>query len=177
MNPTAPYEIRVGSSFAPREREAFAHVFRQHHEWALGLAYLLCGNPHRAEEVVAEAFAKTWPRWRRGAVRDERAYLRRAIINELRSLARRRVVERRDLDRRAQERARPAAELERLEDRERLLVALTELPVRQRAVIVLRFNEDLTEATTAEMLGVRVGTVKSQTSRALARLRTTLGEG
>ncbi len=62
-------------------------------------------------------------------------------------------------------------EYEPVDDRDRLRRALAELPARQRAMVVLRFYEDLSEAETAEALGVSVGTVKSTTSRALARLR------
>jgi RNA polymerase sigma factor (sigma-70 family) len=61
--------------------------------------------------------------------------------------------------------------MELVDDRVGLWSALGRLPVRQRAVLVLRFFEDLTEVQTARALGVSVGTVKSQTSRALARLR------
>jgi RNA polymerase sigma factor (sigma-70 family) len=61
-------------------------------------------------------------------------------------------------------------------ERHDVLGALALLPARQRAVIVLRFYEDLTEVATAEALGMRLGTVKSQTSRGLLRLREILGE-
>jgi RNA polymerase sigma factor (sigma-70 family) len=125
---------------------------------------------------VAEAFAKVWPHWKSGRVADERAYLRRAVVNELRSRARRRVVEDRETDRRkATGRGQPTDQEQALE-RHGMLLALAELPARQRAVIVLRFYEDLTEAATAEVLGMRPGTVKSQTSRGLTRLREILGE-
>jgi RNA polymerase sigma-70 factor (sigma-E family) len=157
-------------------REGYAEVFRVHHDAALRLAYLLCGDPHRAEEAVAEAFAKVWPHWQRGRVADERAYLRRAVVNELRSRARRRAVEHREADRRkATGRGDPTGQEQALE-RHGLLLALAELPARQRAVVVLRFYEDLSEAAIAEVLGMRPGTVKSQTSRGLARLRQILGE-
>lgn len=176
---SVPLLPRVGSarsSVGVHDRDGYADVFRSHHDAMLRLAYLLCGDPHRAEEAVAEAFAKVWPHWKRGRVTDERSYLRRAVVNELRSRARRRVVEDRESDRRKATGRGDLTGQEQALERHGLLVALAELPVRQRAVIVLRFYEDLTEATTAEALGMRVGTVKSQTSRGLARLREILGE-
>lgn len=159
-----------------RDRDAFGLVFRAQHDAALRLAFLLCGDRDRSEEAVAEAFAKMWPHWERGSVRDDRAYLRRAVVNELRSRARRRVLEDREAERRtALGRGDRLAE-DASAERQALLAALGGLPARQRAVIVLRFYEDLTEAATADALGMRIGTVKSQTSRALERLRKVLGE-
>lgn len=151
-------------------------MFRTHHAAALRLAYLLCGDAHRSEEAVAEAFARVWPQWKRGHVSDERAYLRRAVVNELRSRGRRKALEEREADRRTAAGRGEQTAHDRAIDRHGLLAALSELPSRQRAVIVLRFYEDLTEAATAAALGMRIGTVKSQTSRGLARLRLILGE-
>ena len=154
-------------------REGYALVFRDLHDSLLRLGYLLCGDRHRAEEAVAEAFARTWPHWREGRVTDEGAYLRRALVNELHSRARRRAVEDRDLLRRRSAAA-VAVVPDPLPERDRLLAALAQLPARQRAVVVLRFYEDLSAADTAAALGMRMGTVKSQTSRGLERLRTIL---
>jgi RNA polymerase sigma-70 factor (sigma-E family) len=157
-------------------RESYSLVFRELHEPLLRLGYLLCGDRHRAEEAVAEAFARTWPHWQRGRVSDEGAYLRRALVNELRSRARRRAVEDRDLARRRGELVIAAPEVDSVSERDHLLTALADLPSRQRAVVVLRFYEDLSEADTAALLGMRKGTVKSQTNRGLERLRQILGE-
>lgn len=179
MSRPVPLVPVVGAAVAAptaADREGYAAVFRDHHDAALRLAYLLSGDAHRAEEAVAEAFAKVWPHWRRGAVQDERAYLRRAVVNEVRSRGRRRSVEAREAERRKVTGDGGQTAQDQAVDRHGLLVALAQLPSRQRAVIVLRFYEDLTEAATAEALGMRVGTVKSQTFRGLARLRQILGE-
>ena len=150
-------------------------MFAHHQPYVIRLAYLLCGDAHRAEDATAEAFARVYPHWRRGAVLDERAYLRRAVVNEIRSRGRRSVLERREGERRTALGRGDRATEEQVVDRELLLEALQRLPARQRAVVVLRFYEDLTEAATAEVLGMRIGTVKSQTSRAMDRLRHVLG--
>jgi RNA polymerase sigma-70 factor (sigma-E family) len=159
------------------DREGYGAVFRAHHASLLRLGYLLCGDWGRAEEAVAEAFARTWPHWSSGDVGDERAYLRRVLVNELRSRARRRLLEDRDLAwRRLQRGSAPKEAAEVLPERLRLMSALSQLPPRQRAVVVLRFYEDLSAEETAATLRVPVGTVKSQTSRGLDRLRAILGE-
>ena len=158
-----------------RARARYGQVFEQHHGRLVRLGYLLAGDADRAEEAVAEAFAKVWPHWQRGRVTDERSYLTRALVNEVSSSGRRLV--RADRFRRT---ARVGVEArghdESVADRSALVAALAQLPHGQRAVVVLRFYDDLTEAATAEVLGLRVGTVKSQTSRALARLRILLQE-
>jgi RNA polymerase sigma-70 factor (sigma-E family) len=159
-----------------RTRDGYTLVFRDLHEPLLRLGFLLCGDRHRAEEAVAEAFARSWPHWQHGRVTDEGAYLRRALVNELRSRARRRAVEDRDLARRRGELVIAAPAVDSIAERDRLLAALADLPARQRAVVVLRFYEDLSEADTAALLGMRKGTVKSQTNRGLERLRQILGE-
>jgi RNA polymerase sigma-70 factor (sigma-E family) len=157
-----------------RDWAAYADVYRIHHDAILRVAWLVSGDAHQAEEATAEAFARVWPHWQRGKVTDERAYLRGAVVNELRSRGRRRVLEARDLERRHGAAQAAIEDQEQVADRHRLLAALAEVPARQRAVLVLRFYEDLSEAATAEALGMRIGTVKSQTSRGLARLRSIL---
>jgi RNA polymerase sigma-70 factor (sigma-E family) len=148
----------------------FAEVFNEHHRPAVRLAYLLTSDPDQAEDVVAEAFAKVYVRWRKGGVRDIGAYLRRAVANEANSRLRRRYLERRHAEHRtADERGVRRVE-DHAADRDQVWWALERLPDRQRTAVVLRYFEELSEAETAEVLGVSTGTVKSQVSRGLDRL-------
>lgn len=136
-------------------------------------AYLLLGEHGAAEDLTQAALTKTYVAW--GRVRETDAafgYARTILLNEARSLFRR-PSWRREL---------PSDELpeqvhERdLSDRPAVLDALRLLPPRQRAVVVLRYYEDLDVARTAELLGCSTGTVKSQTSDALSKLRRLLGD-
>ena len=135
------------------------------------LAYALTGDTGHAEDLAQTAFARAYASW--GRVRravDPDAYVRRIVINAHRSRFRKqRVAEelRGDL-------ADAAGGLQPgPEGRSELLDALDRLGPRQRAVVVLRYWLDLSEAETAAALGCSVGTVKSQASRALATLRKT----
>ncbi len=139
------------------------------------IALLLAGSRADAEDLVAEAVARTLPRWRTGEVDDAVAYVRRVVVNLASSRWRRRSVGRR-LDHRALDWLPPADDAAAtIAERERTLKAVLRLPPRRRAVVVLRFYDDLSEAQIADVLGVEVGTVKSQLSRALEQLRTELG--
>jgi len=146
-----------------------------HHVRLLRLAYVLCGNEAEAEDIVADVFARAWPRLSQGKVDEPAAYLRRSVVNAVASWRRHRFVVRRDESRR---RAEPlvADTEERTAERDRLWPALRALPMAQRQVVVLRFLEDLSEADTAATLGVAPGTVKSRTARALQALRESLGD-
>lgn len=157
------------------EPAAFERLVRDEHVGLLRFAYLLCGDHHRAEDAVAEALARTWPRWRGGGINDPMAYVRRAIVNELKGRARRAGVRRRHDDRRVVD---PGVRLLDHDTVERDAVheALLRLPLRQRTAVVLRFYEDRSEQQTAELLGVSPGTVKTHVHRALAQLRTLLEE-
>jgi RNA polymerase sigma factor (sigma-70 family) len=139
---------------------------------------MLGGDRERAEDAVAEAVARVYPRWRAGHVADLGPYLRRAVINEVVRLGRRRRLERRDEPHHML--GGRSVSVSALDDqvvtRDRVVRALRCLPGRQRAVVVLRFYEDLDEAEIARLLDVSVGTVKSQLSRALPRLRTLMDE-
>ena len=138
------------------------------------LAYALTGDAGHAEDLAQAAFARAYASW--GRVRragNPDAYVRRIVINEHRSRFRKhRVTEelRSDLTDTAGAASQPGPE-----GRSELLDALTRLGPRQRAVVVLRYWLDLSEAETAAALGCSVGTVKSQASRALATLRKTTG--
>ena len=154
----------------------YAALYRSHLEPLLRLAWLLCGDRHQAEDVVAEAFARIYPRWRRGKIFDPYGYLRRAVVNEVVNRGRRRVLEVREERRRSRRAAGGDGFDERVAERDVVVHALRRLPPRQRAVLVLRFYDDLREKDVADLLGMSLGTVKSQTARGLARLRAELEE-
>ncbi|MEU2348034.1 SigE family RNA polymerase sigma factor [Modestobacter sp. NPDC049651] len=133
----------------------------------LRTAYLLAGDHGHAEDLVQTALLKTYRHWARVTAKgDPTAYVRRALVNEHTSWRRRlssteQVVE-----------TLPDVAAAAVPDRDEEMVrALRELPPRMRAVVVLRYLEDRSEAQTAELLGCSVGTVKTQSSRAMARLR------
>jgi len=152
----------------------FSALYRVHLEPLLRFATLVGGDAHRAEDAVAEAFAKAYPHWCAGRVSDPGSYLRRAVVNELTSRGRRRLLEVRE-ERRRTSVGRAAGRLDdHVTDREVVVRALRRLPVQQRAVVVLRFYEDMPEREIAEVLGLAIGTVKSHTSRGLDRLRAEL---
>ncbi|MGN6474298.1 MAG: SigE family RNA polymerase sigma factor [Mycobacteriales bacterium] len=134
----------------------------------LRTAWLLTGDWHAAEDLVQTALMRCYPHWRRIADNPD-AYVRKAITNAHASSWRR-----------SWRGERPTAELPELagsdeydvaDSRRMLVAALGRLPARQRAAVVLRFYEDLSESDTAAALGCTVGTVKSQTAKALASLR------
>jgi RNA polymerase sigma-70 factor (sigma-E family) len=141
--------------------------------WAryLRLARLLTGDRHRAEELLQDSLVKLYLRWRRVSARgDPHAYLRRMLVTG--NVSRWRRVRREHLVGVLPDRPAPGQDED--PDRDELWCALLDLPARQRAVVVLRYYEDLTERETAAVLGCTVGTVKSQNARAMARLRTVL---
>jgi RNA polymerase sigma-70 factor (sigma-E family) len=153
-------------------------VYREVERRAYRLAVMLTRDHHDALDVAADAIARVWPRWARGELDDPAAYVRTAVLNEVRARARRRTVEQRWWARWSAAEGRRVAPgfVDGVVDRDALLQALDRLPPRQRAVIVLRYYEDLSEAATADTLGMSVGSVKSQASRGLARLRDLLGD-
>jgi RNA polymerase sigma-70 factor (sigma-E family) len=135
------------------------------------LAYLLVGDADAAQDIAQEAFVRVGPRLRR--LRDPekaRFYLRTTVINLCRKHWRRRDRER---PQRVLDSSMPIQEDHGpgIDQRDEMLAALQTLPARQRAAIVLRYYEDLSEYQTADILGCPVGTVKSSVSRALQTLR------
>ncbi len=141
-------------------------AFIKHYAYAARLAYMLCGDPPTAEDIAHEALARSAPKLGDLPSEGVRPYLRRTLINL--ALSARRLQTRIALD---------EGHLESLEAPEvspadqDIWSAVCALPARQRACVVLRFFEDLTESETASVLGCAVGTVKSQTSKALKKLR------
>jgi RNA polymerase sigma-70 factor (sigma-E family) len=134
--------------------------YRREYAAALRLAIALVDIRAVAEEVVQESFARVWMKW--DSLDQPGAYLRTCIVNAARKELRRRRLVRSTIDQPV-----PGAAAE---DRE-LLASVRRLPPRRRAVVVLRFYEDMTEAQIADTLGMRVGTVKATLHQALAQLR------
>ena len=135
-------------------------------------AYLLCGDWHLAHDLVQDTLAKAylhWPRVRQADSQD--AYVRRILLNEARGRWRRR--ERTAAVSRFPEGREPVAPdaTDEVARRAGLLQALHALPLRQRATIILRYLEGMSERETAGVLGCSEGTVKSQSARALGTLR------
>jgi RNA polymerase sigma-70 factor (sigma-E family) len=155
--------------------DEFTLAAAAHRQALARFAFMLCGDARHAEDVVAEAFARVWPRWRRGRVDDLAPYLRRTVANEVYQRHRRRLLERREAARPPDRQADGRFEAQ-VADRDALWAALARLSAQQRVVVVLRIVEDLSEEQTATMLGIPAGTVKSRLSRALAVLRATLGD-
>ena len=139
----------------------------------LRTAWLLTGDWGAAEDLVQTALVRAWPHWGRiGGGRGADSYVRRIMVNtatDWRSRRWRGEIPTEQLPEspaRAQSDAGDAVDLQGA-----LLAAVRALPPRQRAVVVLRYFEDLSEVSTAEILGCSPGTVKSQASRAIATLR------
>jgi RNA polymerase sigma-70 factor (sigma-E family) len=138
-------------------------------------AYLIVWDEAEAEDLVQECLlkvARRWPRIRR--MEQPRAYARRILVNLAVDGAGGRARRRRELESEAVADPIAVDPLPDLELRAELLQALAQLPARQRAVLVLRYFNDLTEAQVAEVLGCPQGTVKSSASRGLAVLREAL---
>ena len=159
---------------AEHEEEFRSFVIDSRHR-LVSTAYVLTGDYARAEDLVQTALVRTYRAWNRIEHRDVPEHYARRIVVNLHASWWRRFAHRYE---------RPVAFLpERpgeddtavVDRRDQLWRAVLTLPPRMRAIIVLRFLEDLKETETAEILGCSVGTVKSQTFRALAKLRTQLG--
>ena len=134
------------------------------------LAYLLTGDLDTAEDLLQSAYARALPRWSRIRTYDQPdAYMRRVLVNG-RTSTWRRSRGREVLTDQVPDRPVPGPD-SGPDEAEDLRRALRTLPTQQRAAVVLRFYCDLSEAETASLMGVSVGTVKSHTSRGLARLR------
>lgn len=148
--------------------DAVAALYHRHRDELVRLAIGLTGDAGLAEEIVQEAFAQLLARWT--LLRDRHAapgYLRKIVVNGARASWRRR--QRRDLL------AHLLGSAVQTEDPDvaqasTLLAALDQLPIGKRSCLLLRYYADLSEAETAQVLGVSAGTVKSQTAKGLRQL-------
>ena len=147
------------------------------------MAYLLCGDQHRAEELTQQTFERTYRAWSKARDGDPLVYARRVLANlrvDTWRRTRREVLSGpEDLQGHA-EGDRPARAggppSRAVDDRDVIVRALLQLPLKQRRVVVMRHLLDLSETEVSAELGIPVGTVKSTSSRALARLRTSLDD-
>ncbi|QFY10254.1 SigE family RNA polymerase sigma factor [Nonomuraea phyllanthi] len=158
----------------PDQQRDFADFVAARSDSLIRLAYVLTNDQHAAEDLLQSALAKTAGRWRRIRGNPE-MYVRRVMYHEQvdrwrspgwgRERVMDAVPERASGDRTAE-----------VDNRITLDQALRALPVRKRAVLVLRYYEDLPESEVAKIMGCSVGTVRSQTHQAIARLRELVGE-
>ncbi|MFD7745323.1 SigE family RNA polymerase sigma factor [Streptomyces sp. NPDC059698] len=158
---------------APAPYASFSSYVRARGPVLLRTARSLTANPCDAEDLLQTALAKTYVAWER--IEDHRAldgYVRRALVNTRTSQWRKRKIDEFACEELPEREAVPAPDpAERQSLHDAMWRAVLKLPDRQRAMVVLRYYEDLSEAQTAEVLGVSIGTVKSAVSRALGKLR------
>jgi RNA polymerase sigma-70 factor, ECF subfamily len=155
-----------------RPDDAFREFFAAQYGPLRRLGFLLTGSWDAGEELAQETLVRTWGAWRRARGQPV-AYARRVLVNHHRSLLRRLMVETRHRGRLWRE-DKFLPDLG--EDGMVLWAAVRRLPARQRAVLVLRYHEDLSEVEVARLLGMPLGTVKSLHHRGLDRLRRELGD-
>jgi RNA polymerase sigma-70 factor (sigma-E family) len=149
----------------------FAGFVRENTPALLRTAYLLTGNAQQAEELVQDTLVRLYPKWDKVEAADvPLAYVRRSLSNAYINQARRGAAREFAFED-VPERTDPHDALSQLADRDLIWAGLNRLSQRQRAALVLRFFEDLSDEQTAAALGCRVGTVRSLISRGLAVLR------
>lgn len=159
------------------EEASFLLFVQEESPRLLHIAWLVTGDPHLAEELVQETLERLYVKWRRLRLEEVSAYARRVLINlkvdRWRRSRRESVTRTGELTETVDHRNHDDLVVQR----HQLVSALRTLPARERACVVLRHYADLSERETADVLGVSVGTVKSSTSRGLARLRTAIPRG
>jgi RNA polymerase sigma-70 factor (sigma-E family) len=157
------------------EPEGFAQFVEARERALQRTAWLLTGDRGLAEDLVQTALVRTWPRWERIRRRDDpEVYVRRVMVNTWATWARRKWRGERATQSLPEGPA-PADIAAEVAVRVAIRSALETLTARQRAVLVLRVFDDLSEAQVAQVLDCAVGTVKSTMSQALAKLRSDAG--
>jgi len=163
-------EVRMAGA-EDAELSRLEELYVRYAHQGIRLAYLLTGDPVTAQDLVQEAFARFVGRLH--FLRDPDAfdaYLRRTIVNLTKNVFRRRAVERAYLRREAAQRQ-PEPVGPDVPTHEMMRTALLGLPARQRAAVVLRYYEDLSESAIADILRCRPATVRTLVSRGLQALR------
>lgn len=155
-------------------RKGIDELYAQHAAPLQRLAYLLTGDHHLAEDLTQQAFVKFYGRFfNLRSSSAAAAYLRKTVLNLARGSHRRRHIER-EYIRRHNSSAEGGVEMPSLEENDFVVNALRALPYRQRAAIVLRFYEDLTEAQAADVMDCSPTAMKSLMARAMSSLRALL---
>ncbi len=169
---TVPEPPPAPQSPAPRSpapladvEDGFEAFYRANYRALARLAYLLTQSVEAADDLVQDVFARTLPLWR--GLADPAPYVRRSVVNAANSWHRRRRLESR---RPAPDEGATAFQADELFD------VLAGLPPRQRAAVVLRYYEDLSDSEVAALLGCRPGTVASLVHRAFERMRTVMAD-
>jgi len=170
--PTTPYTLGTGVAVAVAGKEAFDAFVRARLPELLRFGRALTGNEHAAADLVQDALERTLMHWHRVENRDDpEGYVRRVMVN--RNISTWRKLRRERLSDEIPDDGHDPMP----DDPDRATWrAVQQLPPRMRAVVALRYYEDLTEAQVAQVLGCSVGTVKSQTSKAMSKLRTAMTE-
>jgi RNA polymerase sigma-70 factor (sigma-E family) len=165
---------RWGDRTSLRHEDDFVEFAAASREWLRRTAYVLCGDWHRASDITQEALIRVYVAWPRLENKGGlAAYARRAVVSVVIDQSRQRSST--EVPAMAAEAAPVAPDLAgEVADRQAVRQALARLPQRRRACVVLRYFEELSVAEVAALLGISEGTVKSQTSRGLASLRTML---
>jgi RNA polymerase sigma-70 factor (sigma-E family) len=158
---------------ATRDEAGFEAFVAARSDDLLRFAVLLTRDRGHAEDLLQTALVKAYRRWNKISAEDPYPYVRTALVTSAARWRRLRSTQE-IVSLPSHDRVGPHAD-DGLAEREQMAEALAVLPPRMRAVLVLRYAEDLSEAATAEALGCSVSTVKSQTARGLARLRAHLG--
>ncbi|MFU8855094.1 SigE family RNA polymerase sigma factor, partial [Micromonospora sp. SL1-18] len=154
--PVAPSET-FGEFVTARSARLLRTAYLLTHDWAL------------AEDLLQTALVRAWSVWGRIDAEPE-PYVRKILVNAYASWWRRKWHQVEQPTSQLPERP-TADELSRVDQRDQVWQAIGKLPRRQRTVLVLRYFEDMTEAQIADVMGTSVGTVKSQATKALAKLR------
>ena len=159
-----------------RDRDVAA-LFDEHYDGLCRLAFVILGDAHAAEEIVMEAMLKTFSGW--GRIRNKSqtpAYVKRAVVNLCRSRIRRKGIEARvNAQAHYMEKMKPPEwDPQRHETAREVWDAVRALPPRQRACIVLHYEQGLPDSEIAEILDCSTGTVRAQLSRARAKLQAAL---
>ncbi|ONI87524.1 RNA polymerase subunit sigma-70 [Actinosynnema sp. ALI-1.44] len=155
-----------------RRDQAFEAFFTAQSQRLRRLAYAMCGDWHLAEDIVSATFIRLYQRWHKVRPETANAYARKVLTNVFLTGAPKR-------NREQATESVPdthAPESRSSDDRLDMAAALAGLTPKRRAMVVLRFMEDLPISEVAKLMGVADGTVKSQTSRAVETLRAALGK-
>lgn len=153
-------------------QEALRVAFEDHYARLLRLAVLLAGRVDTAEDLVQDAFVRAAPKLESLDPTRVGPYLRSVVVNQWKNRVRRLALERRL----ARSLRASGVATDDVDPRGSVWVAILRLPVRQRATVVLKYYEDLSEREIASVLGCSVGTVKSQLSKATRKLRRELAD-